>query len=351
MTDAGRVPGCAGATSPWRASQPVGTLATVQLTGRGAARPHQRRRGHRGRRRGGRTRARCGLPALRSAAWLPTRAQAPASTPTTHAGDAYTAPVTPVAVYAMADAGVRTLYLQVACDDGEGAPWARRPGAGRPLPGAGTPTRAAGGRVGLPWFGDVARDLDHLRTIAAFEVLGHRFDGVAVDIEWTDTVTWTRPSARLASSSCRRGAGPDGCSTHWAPSCCRRCSSRPRTRRNGCTSRGPSLRRSTTPGCRWATGLERTVASGYRDAATYTAENLKPVARPTWARTLPVHAIGGLGRGETTPDDLAGFVAGVGRRGARSGCRSTTWATFPVEAQRLARRGACSPEGGPLVTG
>src|SRR2546421_318929 len=41
----------------------------------------------------------------------------------------------------------------------------------------------------LPTFTDVDLDLRRLEQIEDFDVLGHRFDGVAVDIEATDDVT------------------------------------------------------------------------------------------------------------------------------------------------------------------
>ncbi len=38
----------------------------------------------------------------------------------------------------------------------------------------------------LPMWEDGDEDLDRLVALSAFEVLGHRFDGLAVDIEWKD---------------------------------------------------------------------------------------------------------------------------------------------------------------------
>jgi hypothetical protein len=246
------------------------------------------------------------------------------------AGDADTAPVTPMAVDAMVDAGVRTLYLQVARDDGEGAP-----GLDDPALAARFLVRAheRGLRVVgwyLPRFGDVARDLDHLRTIAAFEVLGHRFDGVAVDIEWTETVTDpAERSARLVelSQGMRASMGADALGAIVLP-----------------PVQLEVVNPAYWPDFPWAElaplydawlpmgyWTERTVASGYRDAATYTAENLNRL-HGHLGEDAPVHAIGGLGE-ETTPDDVAGFVAALGGGGA-VGASIYDWATFPVEAQR-----------------
>jgi hypothetical protein len=40
----------------------------------------------------------------------------------------------------------------------------------------------------LPYFGDLASDLGRIQALRSFEFEGHRFDGLAVDIEWTSSV-------------------------------------------------------------------------------------------------------------------------------------------------------------------
>lgn len=104
-----------------------------------------------------------------------------------YAGDAGVT-VTTDDVDAMADAGVRTLFLQAAREDD------RSPG---PVVDATVMApllvraHQRGMRVVgwyLPKFADVGTDLDHLVAIDRFEVAGHRFDGIAVDIEWTEDV-------------------------------------------------------------------------------------------------------------------------------------------------------------------
>jgi hypothetical protein len=88
----------------------------------------------------------------------------------------------------MASLGVRTLYLQVSRDDD------RAEGlildtelVSRFLLRAHRHGMAVVGWY-LPRFGDVDRDLEHLRAVDTFEVAGHRFDGVGIDIEWTGDV-------------------------------------------------------------------------------------------------------------------------------------------------------------------
>ncbi|MDY7101210.1 MAG: hypothetical protein S0880_08485 [Actinomycetota bacterium] len=88
----------------------------------------------------------------------------------------------------MAALGVRTLYLQVSRDDD------RAEGlildtelVSRFLLRAHRHGIAVVGWY-LPRFGDVGRDLEHLEAVDTFEVAGHRFDGVGIDIEWTGDV-------------------------------------------------------------------------------------------------------------------------------------------------------------------
>jgi len=94
----------------------------------------------------------------------------------------------PASVDAMAEAGVRTVFVQATRND------SRSP--------AGLVDRARLAQIlvrahrndmrvvgwYLPTFADVGADLARLEAIAGFEVLGHRFDGVAVDIEFTEDV-------------------------------------------------------------------------------------------------------------------------------------------------------------------
>jgi hypothetical protein len=109
-------------------------------------------------------------------------------------------PVTPADVAAMADAGVRTLYLQPAADD------PRYPGLlstdllGEFL----TEAHARDMQVVawyLPRFGDIAADLRRLREVADFRADGHGFDAIAVDIEFTDAVELAPRNAALVELS------------------------------------------------------------------------------------------------------------------------------------------------------
>ena len=96
--------------------------------------------------------------------------------------------VSPADLDAMADRGVRTLFLQAARND------ARSPDRlvdeallAEFLFRAHTRGMRVVGWY-LPRFADVDHDLALLQEIRDFEALGHRFDGVAVDIEFTEDV-------------------------------------------------------------------------------------------------------------------------------------------------------------------
>jgi hypothetical protein len=118
-------------------------------------------------------------------------------------------PVTPADVDAMADAGVRTIYLQPAADD------ARFPGLLSTDLLAEFLVRAHARGVHvvawyLPRFGDIAGDLRRLQKIADFRVDGHGFDAIAVDIEFTDAVPLEPRNAALVELSQQlRSALPD----------------------------------------------------------------------------------------------------------------------------------------------
>lgn len=110
--------------------------------------------------------------------------------------------VTPATLAEMARLGVGTVYLQAArlddrTPDGLEDPWLlaevlfEAHDLGMDV-------------VGwyLPRFGDDNADLDRIVAMADFEVLGHRFDGMAVDIEWTgDGIDHDTRSQRLVELS------------------------------------------------------------------------------------------------------------------------------------------------------
>ncbi|MGI8662984.1 MAG: hypothetical protein ACR2LQ_07205 [Acidimicrobiales bacterium] len=102
--------------------------------------------------------------------------------------DGVAPPITPEVVDDLAEHGVRTLFLQAARED------TRTPG-GIVDPATTATILLRAHRRGiavvawyLPRFRDPARDLANLARLDSFNVLGHRFDGIAIDIEFTDDV-------------------------------------------------------------------------------------------------------------------------------------------------------------------
>src|SRR4029077_3530951 len=119
--------------------------------------------------------------------------------------------VTPASVDDMARLGEQTIYLQASQDD------TRSDGnlADRKLVGD-ILVRAhrRGVKVVawyLPHFADVDRDLAHIKAMYDFRVHGQRFDGLALDIEWTndvkDVATRNRALTEVASRTRRLVTG------------------------------------------------------------------------------------------------------------------------------------------------
>jgi len=106
-------------------------------------------------------------------------------------------PVTPDSVDVMAGLGIRTLYLQAANDDGGEVGIVDEELVGQFVQRA----HEAGVRVVgwyLPRFADVSRDLAFIEAMSEFEYEGHRLDGIALDLEWTQSVAdHDERSARL----------------------------------------------------------------------------------------------------------------------------------------------------------
>ena len=138
-----------------------------------------------------------------------------------YAGD--TPPVGTGDIDAMAATGVRTIYLQGArlddrTPDGLEDPWLLAEFLA-------TAHAADIDVVGwyLPrWTADEA-DLERLQLLADFEVLGHRFDGVAVDIEYRSDGCRPRDPQRAARGPVGRPASRRGRPPRSARSCCRPC--------------------------------------------------------------------------------------------------------------------------------
>ncbi len=208
--------------------------------------------------------------------------------------------VTPADVDRMAAAGVRTLYIQSARPEDPAAPGDLLEPAllGQFLARA----HARGMRVVawyLPHLSNLDDDMRHVSASLAFSSGGHRFDGFGLDIEWRAAVPdHARRSAQLVELSrrIRSEAGERPVSAIVMP---------------------PVLTEVVNPafwpGFPWA-GIaafydvwlpmgywtNRTRASGYRDAARSTEENVRRLR--AHLGDVPIHAIGGIGDAATAAD-------------------------------------------------
>ena len=65
----------------------------------------------------------------------------------------------------------------------------------------------------LPHFADVDRDLAHVRAMYEFRTRGERFDGIALDVEWTNDVKdpTLRNRALIDLADARPAAGDPTC--------------------------------------------------------------------------------------------------------------------------------------------
>jgi len=223
-------------------------------------------------------------------------------------------PVTVDSIDDMAGLGVETLYLQAAQDDdrlqGDTAP---RRLLGRFL------ERAHDNGIDvvawyLPKFDDLDADLRRIRALASFESDDERFDGIALDVEWTqgvpDPVARNEALVRLAKQA--REAVDD--------------------RPLGAIVLEPLLieevNRSYWPDFPWkrirdsfdvwlpmSYWTNRDESSGYRDGFAYTEENIRRVRQRLDDEDAHVHPIGGIADSAATAD-YDGFVEAADKRGA-----------------------------------
>ena len=210
--------------------------------------------------------------------------------------------------------GVKTLYLQSAQDD------TRITGATVAPKLLGAMLRRAhdrGIRVVawyLPKFSDVEADLRRIKGLATFRSRGEQFDGIALDIEWTQGVP--DPAARNAAL------------VMLARQARKVVSDRPL----GGIVLDPVLLEDVNtkywPGFPWKKVADafdvwlpmtywtnRETASGFRDGFVYADENIRRVRKRTGVPDAAVHPIGGIANQAST-EDYIGFVRAAKRRDA-----------------------------------
>jgi hypothetical protein len=218
----------------------------------------------------------------------------------------YTSPdpphLTPAVVGDMATQGVRTLYLQATRLD------PRTPGiledrwllAEFLLRAHQSGLRVVGWY--LPEWGDDGSDLARLQAVSAFTVLGHRFDGVGVDIEYTaDELEADERSRRLValSAAFRAASGNDVIGAIVLP-----------------PVQIEVINDQYWPDFPWRE-IEpnydvwmpmsywsfRRADSGYKDGYTYSEESIRRLRNNLGDQSALVHGVGGIGAVDGVDDD------------------------------------------------
>ncbi|MGH9033058.1 MAG: hypothetical protein ACRDZV_13105 [Acidimicrobiia bacterium] len=215
--------------------------------------------------------------------------------------------VTPESVDDMAALGVRTLYLQAAQED------ARSPGDTIDPDLLGKFVRRAHRNdvavVGwyLPRLADLDADLRHVRAIHRFQADGERFDGLALDLEWTEGVpdVPARNDALVDfSERVRDLVGERGAVAAIVLEPVLLEVVNPLYWPDFPWQRIEPLYDVWMPMSYWT---NRTDDSGYREGFRYTEENVRRLRRNLRDENATVHTIGGIGDG-ATPADYEGFV-------------------------------------------
>lgn len=222
--------------------------------------------------------------------------------------------VTAASVDDMAKLGIKTIYLQASQDD------TRSEGTIIDRALVGDILRRAhrrGVRVVawyLPHFEDVDRDLRHILAMHNFRSGGQRFDGIALDLEWTNDVKDPARRNRALLEIAER--------THAAVT----------DVPVGAIVLEPVLLEDVNldywPNFPWkklspfvdvwlpmAYWTNRTDASGWNDGFRYTSENIRRVRTNVGDRNANVHVIGGIAD-QTKVVDTNGVVSAAKRRRA-----------------------------------
>ena len=251
--------------------------------------------------------------------------------------------VWPAEVTGMAAQGVRTLFLQGA----RAAESARFPTTDPWLLAeyllAGHASEVAVVAWYLPMWEEGDEDLDRLVALSAFEVLGHRFDGISVDIEWKDDdLDHEERGHRLVdlSQRLRNTVGTDVLGAIVMPPVVTDV-----INENFWPGFPWDRIRSTydvwLPMSYWSFRTEE-----HADPRYYTAENVRLLRQNLGDGSAVVHAVGGIGAadGSELPDpgeplaavgDLEGFLVALEEVGAVGGS-IYDWVTTGSEArQRL----------------
>jgi hypothetical protein len=248
--------------------------------------------------------------------------------------------LTPDDVDDMAAAGVRTLFIQAARTD------ERAPADGVVDPSVLAQFLVRAHRhdmrvVGwyLPKFADIELDLRRLEAVADFSVLGHRFDGLAVDIEFTgDVPDHAARNQQLIELSrrLRDRVGDDALGAIVLPAV-----------------QIEVVNQRLWPGFPYTELSEiydvwlpmsywtfRQQDSGYHDGFHYSFESITRLRTNLGDDAALVHAVGGIGD-EATPAELTGFLRSLVDTQAVGGS-IYDWRTLGDDARRLLADGFSS---------
>lgn len=232
---------------------------------------------------------------------------------------------------AMRSFGVKTLYLQAATTSA-GTGVAHDELVGRFLVAAHDAGMAVVAWY-LPFFEDLDGDLARLRAVRDFELDGHRFDGLAVDIEWTSGVRDPAERSRRLiqlSRAVDELAGGEPIGAIVMP-----------------PVQIEDVNPAFWPGFPW-TELAGVYdfwlpmnywtfrAAPWDDPSAYTAENVRRIEQHVGVGPERVHAVGGVAD-RATEDDMRDFMGAVASTGVAG------WSVYDFRTLTLGGMAALDP--------
>lgn len=240
-------------------------------------------------------------------------------------------PLAPDVVDDMGDRGVRTIYIQAARRDDRATGALLNEGLLAEIL-----LRAHARDMDvvawyLPLLDDVDADLDKVVAMADFSVRGHRFDGIAIDIEYTSGVPdpVVRSDQLIALSDRLRATLGDDVIGAIVPAAVHLEVINPHF----------------WPGFPWRSidpnydvwlpmtySSDRTEASGYRDSYTYSEESTRRM-RVNLNHEIDAHIIGGIGD-QITADGIEGLSRAIEETGAIGGS-IYDWNSMTDDTRRL----------------
>jgi hypothetical protein len=254
-------------------------------------------------------------------------------------------PISPADVDDMAAHGVRTLFIQAArADSKQPDGFVDRALVAEFLVRAHRDGMRVVGWY-LPTFADVDRDLARLGSIAQFSVLGHRFDGLAVDIEDVDTVTDvdTRNQRVVElSTRLRQEVGDETLGAIVLPPVLTEVVNPNRWPEFPWPQLAP-LYDVWLPMSYWTFRSEQ---SGYHDGYTYSDESIRRLRTDLGDPNALVHGIGGIGD-TATSDEITRFVQSLFDNHAIGGSMYD-WNAMPPASREVMQQQFASGPGASL---